>query len=61
MPRYDYKCKVCGNIEEINHSVEDINIKYNCKVCGEIYKRLISREIGIKFVGAGFYTNDKNN
>ena len=40
MPRYDYKCKRCSNVEEIIHGFHDEH-SYHCAECGlEMYKSI---------------------
>lgn len=35
MPLYDYKCHFCGNVEEVLHSVADLNTyQFHCTKCG---------------------------
>ncbi len=41
MPRYDYKCKRCGNVEEIIHGF-DIEHSFHCVKCGKEMIKLIS-------------------
>ena len=41
MPRYDYKCKQCGNIEEIIHGFNDGH-SFHCVTCGRAMTKLIS-------------------
>ena len=41
MPRYDYKCKQCGNIEEIIHGFNDGH-SFHCVTCGQAMIKLIS-------------------
>ena len=41
MPRYDYKCKRCENVEEIIHGF-DIEHSFHCVKCGKEMIKLIS-------------------
>ena len=41
MPRYDYKCKQCENIEEIIHGFNDGH-SFHCVTCGQAMTKLIS-------------------
>tara|TARA_Y100001973_G_scaffold99195_1_gene158030 strand:+ start:74 stop:466 length:393 start_codon:yes stop_codon:yes gene_type:complete len=41
MPRYDYKCKVCNNVEEIVHGF-DYEHSFHCVDCGQSMTKLIS-------------------
>ena len=41
MPRYDYKCKQCGNVEEIIHGFNDEH-SFHCVDCGQAMSKLIS-------------------
>ena len=41
MPRYDYRCKRCGNVEEIIHGF-DIDHSFHCVDCGKEMSKLIS-------------------
>lgn len=41
MPRYDYKCINCGEIEEKTHSIK-IDPKYKCTKCSSKMSRMIS-------------------
>jgi len=65
MPIYDYKCRECGNIWEVEHSisvddaVEELGLK--CPECGsqDIFKYLGKRKsLTVKFIGTGWYIND---
>ena len=56
MPLYDYKCKQCGHIFEVQQSMKDEPLKKCPKCAGEIH-RLISAA-GIVFKGSGFHVND---
>ncbi|MFH1541889.1 MAG: FmdB family zinc ribbon protein [bacterium] len=56
MPLYDYKCKKCSHIFEVQQRITDAPLKY-CPECkGDIF-RLISAA-GVVFKGSGFYVTD---
>lgn len=40
MPYYDYKCKKCGTVVELEHSIHDTEKKV-CAKCGYALQRLI--------------------
>ena len=56
MPIYDYRCEKCGRFEKMQKMSEAALEK--CPRCGGPVKRLISKNVGIVFKGAGFYTTD---
>lgn len=57
MPTYAYKCQLCGNVEEITHSMLD-SPEVICKTCKVQMNR--KPQVGaIQFVGGGFYSKDK--
>ena len=41
MPRYDYKCTQCGNVEEIIHGFNNEH-SFHCVTCGRAMSKLIS-------------------
>ena len=41
MPRYDYRCTQCGNVEEIIHGFNDEH-SFHCVECGKEMTKLIS-------------------
>ena len=41
MPRYDYRCTQCGNVEEIIHGFNDEH-SFHCVTCGRAMTKLIS-------------------
>tara|TARA_R100001015_G_C4627486_1_gene187046 strand:+ start:1546 stop:1938 length:393 start_codon:yes stop_codon:yes gene_type:complete len=41
MPRYDYKCNRCDNVEEIIHGFNDEH-SFHCVDCGQAMSKLIS-------------------
>lgn len=59
MPLYSYKCKKCNHIFDIQQPITEDPLK-ECPECnGEIF-RMIGKNVGIQFVGSGFYINDTN-
>jgi len=57
MPSYNYRCKSCNHTFETVQSITEDPLK-TCPECpGETY-RVIGKNIGIKFIGSGFYVND---
>ena len=60
MPTYQYKCKECGHLFEIFHSMSAEPIKICPKCKGEV-KRLIGPGAGPIFKGSGFYQTDYKN
>ena len=56
MPVYDYKCKNCGYLFEVEQRITEPTLKFCPKCKGEV-QRLIS-PIGIIFKGSGFYVTD---
>ena len=59
MSFFSYKCHKCQKITNIKHGKDD-KPKVKCEKCGSETKKLISQNVGIGFVGNGFYVNDKN-
>ena len=58
MPKYDYKCKQCAAVFEVEQRIVDDPLQ-SCRTCdGEVY-RLISKGVGISFKGSGFYVTDQ--
>lgn len=56
MPTYEYRCKKCGKVFEIFHSVS-ASVK-KCPECSGELERLITPNAGIIFKGSGFYRTD---
>ena len=54
---YDYKCTVCGHVQEEKHAITD-NPVITCEVCGCVATRVISGGAGFLWQGEGFYIND---
>ena len=55
MPRYDYKCEVCGGQQEVERSIHAEADNPVC--CQRIMGRLFSA-VPVRFEGTGFYTTD---
>jgi putative FmdB family regulatory protein len=60
MPTYQYKCKKCGHLFEVFHSMSAEPIKI-CPKCKGPVKRLIGPGSGPIFKGTGFYQTDYKN
>jgi putative FmdB family regulatory protein len=60
MPTYEYKCKKCGNVFEVFHSMNSEPVKL-CPKCGGEVKKLIGSGAGTIFKGTGFYHTDYKN
>ena len=62
MPLLDYRCNKCGFVDEflIGIHVADANPPIECPKCkeGKMERLFSPRQIGIDFVGKGFYIND---
>ncbi len=64
MPNYTYRCKKCLNYYNRDQSIYDQpflfckDIQHSTNCSGEVY-RVISKNIGLKFSGSGFYINDQ--
>ena len=57
MPKYDYKCKDCGEIE-VEQKMSD-NPLTKCPVCGNIdIIKMVSKGTNVLFKGSGFYDTD---
>jgi putative FmdB family regulatory protein len=57
MPTYEYKCKKCGNVFEVFHSMSAHPVIV-CPKCGGDVKKLISAGSTPIFKGSGFYQTD---
>jgi len=57
MPTYDYKCKVCGDIREIVHSIHD-SPQIKCPICLNITSRIITKAPSVKYNCTGFHNTD---
>lgn len=63
MPIYDYKCKSCEEVWELNHSINDDATSLNlvCPNCesADIFKYFGNmRTLPVHFKGTGFSIND---
>ncbi len=56
MPRYDYRCSVCGHEFEVKQSFTDEPLA-SCTDCGAASRRVI-HSVPVVFKGSGFYVND---
>lgn len=56
MPIYEYKCKSCGSLHEIEHRIKEKRKK--CPSCGKLSLEKQLQAAALKFVGSGFYVND---
>lgn len=55
MPRYEYKCKKCGENFDVVHGINDK--VDSCVSCGGEVRRVF-HPVGIVFKGSGFYATD---
>ena len=58
MPIYDYRCEKCGRFE-VKQKITETPLAA-CPECGSPVERLISKNVGIVFKGAGFYKTDNS-
>jgi len=56
MPTYDYRCKQCGKIHEIQHGFNDPR-PTTCPSCGGALARVF-HPVGVVFKGSGFHKTD---
>ena len=56
MPRYDYRCTVCGNTFELVQSIKEAG-KGACPECQGAGQRLY-HAVPVIYKGSGFYTTD---
>ena len=56
VPTYDYRCRSCGSVTEVIHSMLEDGPK-TCERCGGELRRVLFPS-GIIFKGSGFYRND---
>jgi putative FmdB family regulatory protein len=56
VPTYDYRCRSCGNVTEVIHSMIEDGPTV-CERCGGVLRRVLFPS-GIIFKGSGFYRND---
>ncbi len=59
MPIFDYKCEKCELEFEIFFKPgERVKDKVVCPNCGGKSRKVISKRVGVKFKGSGFYETD---
>jgi putative FmdB family regulatory protein len=56
MPVYEYRCKSCGKVHEIEHGFNDVR-PTECPSCGGELIRVF-HPIGVVFKGSGFHKTD---
>jgi putative FmdB family regulatory protein len=56
MPKYDYRCKSCGKVVEIEHSMYDMR-QWKCLCGGDMKVSIVQTPIHYK--SRGFYAVDK--
>jgi putative FmdB family regulatory protein len=56
VPTYDYRCRSCGSVTEVIHSMLEDGPKA-CERCGGELRRVLFPS-GIIFKGSGFYRTD---
>jgi putative FmdB family regulatory protein len=56
VPTYDYRCRSCGTITEVIHSMLEEG-PTTCELCGNELRRVF-HPTGIIFKGSGFYRTD---
>lgn len=56
MPRYDYECSQCGDIDEKERGMNNRPVFY-CRHCGGEMFQIFSAP-HFRFVGGGFYETD---
>lgn len=42
MPLYEYKCKTCGNVQEILHGISEVIDEVKCQLCDGICEKIFS-------------------
>ena len=57
MPSYTYKCSQCDTTFTVEQSMTE-DVLTDCRDCDGAIYRVIGKNIGIQFVGSGFYSND---
>ena len=59
MPRYDYRCSLCGHTEEREMSFVDIpDVLDNCPDCNYGNLKRVYSPVAVSFKGSGFYKTD---
>jgi putative FmdB family regulatory protein len=56
MPTYDFRCTVCGEVFEVNRSM-DVTGDEKCAACGGVATKVFS-PVGVAFKGTGFHNTD---
>ena len=56
MATYDYKCKKCGKIFEVERKMNDVAMKF-CPSCGGELRKVYNA-VGVVFKGSGFHVTD---
>ena len=59
MASYDYECKECGNIQEVQHGMSE-KPEIVCEKCGGVTKRLINKP-NVKFTDAFRFGRQRDN
>jgi putative FmdB family regulatory protein len=57
MPTYDYRCRKCGHVFEVFHSMSD-DTPRRCPECRSKAVKVPGLGAGILFKGSGFYITD---
>jgi len=57
MPTYDYRCRKCGNVFEVFHSMTD-DTPRKCPKCKSRAEKVPGTGAGLLFKGSGFYITD---
>jgi len=58
LPHYDFKCLVCGNVQEVKLPITSEVQEMPCEVCGCLAKRQIGKGGYLEFKGEGWYETD---
>lgn len=56
MPIYEYRCAKCGKFEKLQKVSDEVLTQ--CPSCNGEVEKLISKNVGVVFKGAGFYQTD---
>ena len=56
MPKYEYRCRNCGEQLEVVQSFSDDPLT-ECPACGGLLRKVF-QPVGIAFKGSGFYKTD---
>jgi putative FmdB family regulatory protein len=57
VPIYEYQCKACGHMFEIEHAIGE-NKTYKCPECSCKETQKLVSQVGVIFKGTGFYRTD---